>query len=87
MLYQQGDEPLETPKNSSVDDDRTMLPIILADVFELKSLRQLVVKLDRCTLPIATDGVNHMKIDLRTVEIPFSLGDPVGLVSGVKCLF
>ena len=52
VLDQQRDEALETAENGPVDDDRPVLGVVGADVFQVEALGHLVVELDRRALPL-----------------------------------
>src|SRR5260221_13302378 len=51
-----------------MDHDRLLARAVLRDVFEAEALRDLVVELERRALPLATEGVLDLEIDLRPVE-------------------
>ena len=70
VLDQDRDEPLEAAENRPMDDDRPMLGVVGAGVFQIESLRHLVVELDRRALPLAADGVGDVEVNLRPVEGP-----------------
>ncbi len=59
-----------------MNHDRLMRLVVFADIFELKPLRQIKVKLDRRQLPITSNRVFHSNIDLWTVEDGFAF-DPL----------
>ena len=68
VLDQDRDEPLEAAEDRPVDDDRPVLGVVGADVFQVEALRRLVIELDRRALPLPADRVGDVEVDLRAVE-------------------
>src|SRR5437867_10349487 len=54
-----------------------MRPVVLTRVLESKALRLLEIQLNRGALPLATDRVIELDVDLRSVERPPTLVDAV----------
>ena len=84
VLDQDRDEPLEAAEDRPVDDDRPVLGVVGADVFQVEPLRQLVVELDRRALPLPADRVGDVEVDLRPVERAVALVDRVGLAGALE---
>src|SRR5581483_6714031 len=78
VLGEDPHEPLERPEQRAVDDVREVLGVVGAHVAEAEPLRHLRVELDRPHLPRAAERVEHVQVDLRTVEGPVALVDLVG---------
>ena len=68
VLDEDGDEALEAPVDRAVDDDRSVLLVVLPHVSELEALGRIVVELDGSELPLAADAVLHGEVELRPVE-------------------
>ncbi len=60
---------------------------VLADVVQVEAFRQVEVELDRAELPFAAQRVQHLQIDLGTVERAAAGIDLVGDLSAVQRLF
>ncbi len=84
VLDQQGDEPLETAENRPVDDHGPVLGVVGPDVLQVEALGHLVVELDRRALPLATDGVDDIEVDLRPVERAVPFVHDIGLTDRVE---
>ena len=56
-----------------MDDNRPVLRVVGADVLQIEVLGLHVVELNRGALPLATNSVHHVEVDLRPVERPVTL--------------
>ena len=78
MLRDDADESLERAVDRAMDRDRPLLLAGLVDVVQVEPLRQHhEVDLDRGRLPLATDRVLDLDVDLRCVEGAVFGLDPV----------
>ena len=57
--------------------------IIFAHIFQAKTLRQVEIELDRAQLPLASEGVMHLQVDLRAIEGSATLITLVGQIVGL----
>src|SRR5438552_7279070 len=73
MLDQNTHEALHRSERRPVDHDGAVRVVVLTDIFELKPLRQIVIKLHRAELPLAANAVADHEIDFRTIEGRFPL--------------
>ena len=60
---------------------------IFADIVQVKALGLVEVELDGRELPLATDGVFHFEIDLRSVESPAAAVNVVVQSRAVERIF
>ena len=58
--------------------DRAMTLVVGPDVFQPEALWQLEVSLNSAQLPLATDCITHVDIDLGAIERRVTLTDGVG---------
>src|SRR5215213_296676 len=72
MFDQDAEESLHRSKQRPVNHDRPVRFVVFADVFELKTLWQIEVELDRRQLPGAANRVLDTNINLRPVERRFA---------------
>src|SRR5678815_1169875 len=86
MLNEQSDEPLEGPEDCTVNDDRPVLGIVGADIFQVEPFRHLVIELEGCALPLAANCVGHIDVNLRTVERTIAFIDAVRLIGAFERL-
>ena len=77
MLDEQRNEPFEAAENRAVDDHRTVLCVIGADVGEVEALGLHVVELNRRALPLPADGIGDVEVDLRPVKSPVAFVERV----------
>src|SRR5689334_16555251 len=68
MLDQYRDEPLETAEDRAVDDYHAVLGVVRADVFQVEPLGHHVIELNRRALPLSSNGIGDVEVDLRAVE-------------------
>src|SRR5205807_8038323 len=68
VLDEDGDEALERSVDGSVDHHRPVLLVVLADVAQVESLRRVVVELDGPELPLASDAVLDVEVQLGPVK-------------------
>src|SRR5438445_5322676 len=68
VLDQDADKALHGTEGSAVNHHRPVRAVIGADVFQVKELGQVVVKLHGAELPLTADAIAHDKVDLRSVE-------------------
>src|SRR3954467_1792855 len=80
VLDQDGDEPLEAAEDRPMNDDRAVLGIVGADVFQIEALRHLVIELDRGALPLPPDRVGYVEVEFRSVERAVARVERVGLL-------
>ena len=69
MLHEDADEPLERPVDRPMDGDRALRLSVLVDVGQVEALGQhRQVDLDRGHLPLTTERVVDVDVDLGRVE-------------------
>ena len=62
-----------------------MFVIVVAGVFQFKTLRQIEIKLNCAKLPYAADGVLDLDIDLRAIKRGLAFDAVVRNISLVQC--
>ena len=77
VLYQDAHEPLHRPEQRPVDHVRPVLLPVVPDVSQAEPLWQVEVELDGRDLPLASDGVSDVDVDLGAVECAAALVDLV----------
>ena len=85
MLDQHPHESLHGAVDSSVDHHGAMRFVVAADVLQPESLGKLVVELNCRTLPLPTDGIAYLDVDLGPVERASPLVDPIRDVLPLQC--
>ncbi len=73
VLNKDTDESLKRAKYSSVDHNRSLLSSISSNVFQIEIERKLEVELDGTHLPLTSDAVLHLKVDLWSIECAVAL--------------
>src|SRR5437016_8621644 len=68
VLDQTADKTLEAAKEHAVDHDRALALALLVHERDVEPLGQVEVDLDRRSLPLASDRIFHLDVDLRRVE-------------------
>ena len=68
MLEEHCHESLEGSERRTVNHHRTMLLVVISDILELETLREVVVYLDCTKLPLSSDGILHHEVELRSIE-------------------
>ena len=68
MLDQDPDEPLVGAVERAVDDVQRMLGVVRPHIREAEARGHLRVELDRAHLPLPSERVLHVEVDLRPVE-------------------
>src|SRR5690554_151334 len=77
MLDQNTEEPFNRAKQCTVYHVRSLFYTIGIDKGHIESLRLVEIELNSGQLPLTTDGIFHLQVDLRSVEGPASLIDIV----------
>src|SRR5574341_344263 len=68
VLDQDTEEPLQRPEEGTVNHEGPMRPVIVPDIGDVETLRQVEVELDGRALPGPTEGILHLQVDLRPIE-------------------
>ena len=68
MFDQHADEALDAAQDDPVQHDRPVLLAVFAHVRQVEPVRQGEIALDRGALPLPTDGVLQLHVDLGTVK-------------------
>src|SRR5262245_32011118 len=79
VLDENRNEAFEAAENGPMNDDRLMLGVVRPGIFQAETLRNLIIELNRRTLPLATDRVGDVEIDLGPVEGAVALVQAIGL--------
>ena len=77
VLDQDTHKSLEGSENRAVDNDRLLLEAVAVAVCKTEVMRQLEVELYSAALPLASERVLDLEVDLRTVECAVALVDLV----------
>ena len=77
VLNEYAHESLHGPEDRPVDHVRPVLPTIFGYIRQLEAAGEIEVKLDGGALPLSTDGVFDLDVDLRAIECPASAVDLV----------
>src|SRR4026208_2331811 len=73
MLDVHAEKTLGGAQDRAMQHHGPMRGAVVADVLEVESIGQHVVDLDRTELPASTERVDHVKLELRTVECALAL--------------
>ena len=87
VLDEDADEPLDRAVERSVDHHRLLPGAVVIDVLEPEAIGEVEVDLDRRHLPVATDRVPDVDVDLRPVERTVAFVDQVleaGALEGLR---
>ena len=77
MFDEDCDETLERAADGTVNNYRPMRLIVTTDVFQTKSLRSTVIKLNCTQLPATSNRISHVKVNFRSIKSPVTLFDIV----------
>ena len=75
VLDEYSAETFERAERGAVYHHRRLLGIVFGGIFQLETLRQIVVYLNGPELPATADGVFHHKIEFGTVEGCFAVSN------------
>ena len=78
VLQQNTKEPLDGAEQCPMQHHRPLAGVVGRHVFEIETLRHVEVVLDGGQLPLTTDGIAHIDVDLGTVKCGVALLDLVG---------
>src|SRR5881628_1864854 len=87
MLDDDADEPLQRPKNCTVDHHRPVLGVVGTDIGEAEPIRLSIVELNGAELPWPSDGIGDIEIELRSVERSVPGIDMIFDAFFLQCLF
>ena len=73
VFKQDSHETLHRAKWRTVNHHRTVFLIVRASVFQLKTLWQIVIHLNRAKLPSAANRILYHKVELRAIERRFAI--------------
>src|SRR4030095_2132162 len=76
----------EAAEDCTMDDDRPVLGVVRTDVFQVESLRNLIVELNGGALPLPADRVRDIEVNLGPIERAVALIDRVRLADRVERL-
>ena len=68
VLDEHADEPLHRTVERAVDHHRALMHVVFVRVLEAEAFWKIEIHLDRGDLPVATDRVAHVDVDLGSVE-------------------
>ena len=68
VLDQDTDETLHGTEDGSVQHNRSLLGAVLRHILQIEVQRQLEVKLNGTHLPLSSQRIPHLQVDLRPVE-------------------
>src|SRR5262245_53823611 len=86
MFDEKPNESLERANNRPVNHDRSMLGVIGADVLEVEPLGHLVIELERRALPLPSNGIGHIDINLWPVKRAVTFVDRVRVAGALERL-
>src|SRR5215469_1357344 len=85
MLDQNAEKALHRSKQRAMDHERLLARAVFGDIFELETLRQVEVELDRAKLPRPANGVHQFDVDLGAIERGFAGDGFVGNLQLFQC--
>ena len=67
VLDEHSHETFHGAEGCTVNHHGTVLLVVLARVFQLEALRELIIHLDGSQLPATADGIFHHEVQLGTI--------------------
>ncbi len=69
MFRQDTDESFQTAKQSSMDHDGALIPLVCSSILKLETFWKLEVELDGGALKFTLQGVTERDVDFWSVEL------------------
>src|SRR5687767_7425207 len=86
MLYQPADESLHRADQNPVQHHRLVGGVVRTGILESESLGKIEIELHRRTLPLSTDRVDELEVELGTVKRSATFVDLVRLATALQHL-